>query len=172
MVVSGPQEPSSEEDKEEVRYLTSILGTEAMENNGKEGVPTPQRGIATSPSSKDHQIAVENSVAVGGGSPGLPCNAGPPATQGPKRRKLRKKETMNEGKRWETARHDAWLRELLTDSSESESTDVYSRFAESGRWVAEMMGNRDNECREQEKNVKMETCVQVTTTSRGECSGL
>jgi hypothetical protein len=86
-------------------------------------------------------------------------------------RKLRKKEIMNEGKRWETARHDAWLRELLTDSSERESTDVHSRFAESGRWVAEMTGNRDNECCEQEKDVEMETCVQGTTTSRGECSG-
>ncbi len=167
----GPQEPSSEEDEEEIRYLTSILGTEALENNGREKVPNPQRGIATSPSSKDHQVVVENSAVVGGGSPGLPCNAGPSATKRPKRRKLTKKETLNEGKRWETARHDAWLRELLTNSSEGESTDVYSRFAESGRWVAEMTGDRDNEYREQEKDVEMETCVQGMRTSRGECSG-
>jgi hypothetical protein len=44
---------------------------------------------------------------------------------------------------WETARHDAWLRELLTDSSEGEPEDEYTRFAESGRWIAEMTGSRD-----------------------------
>jgi hypothetical protein len=115
----GPQEPSSEEDEEKVRYLTSILGTEIMEGNEKERAPTPQRRNATSPNSKDHQTTREDSVVVGGGSPGFPCNSGPSATKGPKRRKLRKKETINEGKKWETARHDAWLRELLTDSSES-----------------------------------------------------
>jgi hypothetical protein len=142
-----------------------------MKNDEKERVPSPQRGISTSPSSKDHQVVVESSAVVEEGFPGLPCNAGPSATKGPKRRKLRKKETMDEGKRWETARHDAWLRELLTDSSESKSTDVYLRFAESGRWMAEMTGNRDNEHREQEGNGMMETRMQVTTTSRGECSG-
>jgi hypothetical protein len=85
----GPQEPSFEEDEEEIRYLTSILGTEALENNGKERVATPQRGIVTSPSSEDHQVAGENPVVVGGGSPGLPCNAGPSATKGSSgRRKL------------------------------------------------------------------------------------
>ncbi len=81
------------------------------------------------------------------------------------------KETMNEGKKWETARHDAWLRELLTDSSENEPTDVYSRFAESGRWAGEMTGNRDNECCEREESMEMESQVQATMTSQGECSG-
>jgi hypothetical protein len=90
-----------------------------------------------------------------GGSPGLPCDAEPSATKRPRRRRLRKKETVDEGRRWETARHDAWLRELLTDSSGSESADEYSRFAESGRWIAEMTGNRDNERREREGNVRM-----------------
>jgi hypothetical protein len=114
---------------------------------------------------------VERSAVGEGGSPGLPCDAGPSATKRPRRRRLRKKETIDEGRRWETARHDAWLRELLTDSSGSKSTDEYSRFVESGRWIAEMTENRDNEHREQEGNVRMETRVQVTTTSRGECSG-
>jgi hypothetical protein len=44
---------------------------------------------------------------------------------------------------WETTRHDAWLRELLTDSSEGEPEDEYTRFGESGRWIAEMTGSRD-----------------------------
>jgi hypothetical protein len=39
--------------------------------------------------------------------------------------------------------HDAWLRELLKDSSEGESEDGCLRFAESGRWIAKMTGSRD-----------------------------
>jgi hypothetical protein len=44
---------------------------------------------------------------------------------------------------------------MLTDSSGSESEEKYARFAESGRWIAEMTGIPQ----------------QATTTSRGECSG-
>ncbi len=79
--------------------------------------------------------------------------------------------TVDESQRWETARQDAWLRELLTASSGSESEDKYLRFAESDRRIAEMTGSRNNERCEQEENVRRETSVQVTTTSRGECSG-
>ncbi len=46
----------------------------------------------------------------------------------------------DKGQKWEAARRDAWLQELLTDSSGSESEDKYSRFAESGRWIAERQG--------------------------------
>jgi hypothetical protein len=41
---------------------------------------------------------------------------------------------------WERARRDAWLREMLTDTSESESEEKYGRFAESGRWIRELTG--------------------------------
>jgi hypothetical protein len=44
---------------------------------------------------------------------------------------------------------------MLTDSSGSESEEKYARFAESGRWIAEMTGIPQ----------------QAMTTSRGECSG-
>ncbi len=47
------------------------------------------------------------------------------------------------------------LREMLTDTSESESEEKYGRFAESGRWITELYG----------------VFPQATTTSRGECSG-
>jgi hypothetical protein len=77
----------------------------------------------------------------------------------------------DESHRWEVARRDAWLRELLTDSSGSEAEEEYSRFAESGRWTAEMAGSRDKECRKQEKSMEVRTSVQVKTKSRGECSG-
>jgi hypothetical protein len=70
---------------------------------------------------------------------------GPPAKR-LRRRRLRKKVTEDEGHRWEVARRDAWLRELLTDISGSETEEKYTRFAESGRWVAEMTGIRDKEC--------------------------
>jgi hypothetical protein len=39
----------------------------------------------------------------------------------------------NKDHEWELARQDAWLREMLTDSSGSESEEKYARFAESGR---------------------------------------
>jgi hypothetical protein len=56
---------------------------------------------------------------------------------------------------WEQARQDAWLREMLTDTSESENEEKCGRFAESGRWITELFGIPQ----------------QVGTTSRGECSG-
>ncbi len=109
----GPQGPSSEEDEEEVLYLVSLLGAEPKEDGNKEGVPPPQGGIAASPSGEDHQASVKEPVGGEEGPPRLPCDAESPATKRSRRRKLRKKETVNENKRWETARHDTWLRELL-----------------------------------------------------------
>jgi hypothetical protein len=79
---------------------------------------------------------------------------GPLHTKKIKRRKLRKKVTKDKDNEWELARQDAWLTEMLTDSSGSESEEKYARFAESGRWIAEMNGIPQG----------------ATTTSRGECS--
>jgi hypothetical protein len=62
-------------------------------------------------------------------------------------------ESRDQG--WEQAKRDAWLREMLTDTSESESEEKYGRFAESGRWIAELTVDPQ----------------QATTTPRGECSG-
>jgi hypothetical protein len=47
-----------------------------------------------------------------------------------KRSKLRKKRVHSSEEAWEIARKDAWLRELLSSSSEDESEDRYSRFEE------------------------------------------
>jgi predicted MarR family transcription regulator len=79
----------------------------------------------------------------------------PPHAREIKRRKLRKKVTRDKDHQWELARQDAWLREILTDSSGSETEEKYAKFAELGRWIAEMTGIPQ----------------QATTTSRGECSG-
>ncbi len=90
----------------------------------------------------------EPSGASGGGET-------PPAKR-LRRKGLKKKVIKSEDHRWETARRDAWLRELLTDSSENEDEEKYSRFAESGRWIAEMTGSRDKKCCELEGGMKAE----------------
>ncbi len=59
---------------------------------------------------------------------------------GAKRRKLRKRPGMTRDQDWEEARRSAWLRQMLSDTSsdENEGEGHYGRFAESGRWVAEL----------------------------------
>ncbi len=74
--------------------------------------------------------------------------------------------TEDKDHRWEMARQDAWLRELLTDSSGSETEENYTRFAESGRWIAEMTGIRDEKCMGmQERGMESGVPQQTTTTS-------
>jgi hypothetical protein len=82
----------------------------------------------------------------------------PPMRRSPRptstcRRRLRKKPTMDQ--RWEEARRDAWLRQMLSDTSSDEDEESYGRFAESGRWMAELF----------------EIPQHLTATSGGECSG-
>jgi hypothetical protein len=89
------------------------------------------------------------------GSSEVPEGAEPPPAKKPKRRRLRKKVIEDESHRWEVARRDPWLRELLTNSSESETEEKYARFAESGRWIAEMTRSRDKECRKQKKGMEV-----------------
>ncbi len=57
----------------------------------------------------------------------------PPHPKTAKRRKLRRKVARTEDQEWEQARQDAWLRAMLTDTSESENEEKCGRFAESGR---------------------------------------
>jgi hypothetical protein len=58
-------------------------------------------------------------------------------------------------KRWEEARQGAWLRQMLSDTSSDEDEEGYGRFAESGRWMAELYGIPQH----------------LAATSGGECSG-
>jgi hypothetical protein len=39
---------------------------------------------------------------------------------------------------WEEARQDAWLRQMLSDTSSDEDEESCGRFAESGRWISEL----------------------------------
>jgi hypothetical protein len=145
-----PSEPSSEEDEEEIWYLTEVLELGPQEDEAEKGAP-PAR---VKPCTKgDGQTS--SRIDRGKEPPETPGKAEPPHARKTKRRKLRKKVTRNEDHQWEMARQDAWLREMLTDSSGSESEEKYARSAESGRWIAEMTGIPQ----------------QAMTTSRGECSG-
>jgi hypothetical protein len=137
-----PSQPSSEEDEEEIRYLTQVLDLRPHEDeDGQDEDPA----------------SVEVGAYTEGGTPTSEAarEGRPPHPKSAKRRKLRKKVTRNKDQEWERIRRDAWLREMLTDTSESESEEKYGRFAESGRWITELTGIPQ----------------QTTTTPRGECSG-
>ncbi len=56
---------------------------------------------------------------------------------------------------WEEARQNAWLRQMLSDTSSDEDGESYGRFAESGRWISELF----------------KVSQHSATTSGGECSG-
>jgi hypothetical protein len=81
----------------------------------------------------------------------------PPYVAEAKRRKLRKRPRTSRDQHWEEARRSAWLRQMLSDTSSDEDEDEerYGRFAESGRWIAELY----------------EIPQHPVPTSGGECSG-
>jgi hypothetical protein len=60
----------------------------------------------------------------------------------PGRPVFREKSKATADQLWEEARRNAWLRQLLSDDSseESDNEERYGRFAESGRWMAELYG--------------------------------
>ncbi len=137
-----PPQPSSEEDEEEVRYLVQVLGLKPREGEASQGTNlAPGRAVAR---------PEEDTTA-----PEAAPRKRSPHPKGVKRRRPRRKVTRTKDQEWEQVRQDAWLREMLTDTSESENEEKCGRFAESGRWITELFGIPQ----------------QLTTTSRGECSG-
>ncbi len=78
-----------------------------------------------------------------------------PRPRGAKRRKLRKKMGRTRDQEWEEARQNAWLRQMLSDTSSDEDGESCGRFAESGRWISELF----------------KVSQHSATTSGGECSG-
>jgi hypothetical protein len=74
---------------------------------------------------------------------------------GAKRRRLRKKPETTIDQEWEEVRQDAWLRQMLSDTSSDEDEERYGRFAESGRWTSELFKIPQH----------------LAATSGGECSG-
>jgi hypothetical protein len=81
--------------------------------------------------------------------------AGVPCPVSAKRRKLRKRPETTLDQDWEEARRNAWLRQMLSDTSSDENEECYGRFAESGRWMTELF----------------EIPQQPAPTSGGECFG-
>jgi hypothetical protein len=136
-----PPEPSSEEDEEEVRYLTKVLGLKPQGNEARQEESPAVTGAMPCPE-------------VGGPTPETSGGRRSHHSKKIKRRKPRKKITRDKDQEWELAGQDAWARETHTDTSGSEAEEEYTRFAESGRWIAEVTGT-----------------AATTTTSRGECSG-
>jgi hypothetical protein len=78
-----------------------------------------------------------------------------PCSTGTKRRRLRKRSKNTIDQDWEEARRSAWLRQMLSDTSSNEDEEQYGRFAEPGRWMAELF----------------EIPQHLAATSGGECSG-
>jgi hypothetical protein len=73
-----------------------------------------------------------------------PCGgqARAPRPKRPNQPRLRTRSGATVDQQWEEARHNAWLRQLLSDDSSDEGDDEerYGRFAESGRWMSELYG--------------------------------
>ncbi len=115
-----PPQSSSEEDEEEVQYLMHVLGLEPREGQASQGIDSAPEGAEARP---------EEDAAA----PEASRRRRPAHPRGTKRRRPRKKVTRSKDQEWEQARQEAWLREMLTDTSESENEEKCGRFAESGR---------------------------------------
>ncbi len=136
----GPQRlQAGEEDEEEIQYLVSLL-MGGLETGGKDPEPAqPQTEAAMTSDGYEHRALEEESVKEKENTHGSKS----PTEREPSRGMPEKKEVCGEREGWETARRDAQLRELLTDSSGNEPEDEYTRVEESGTWIAEMTGSRD-----------------------------
>jgi hypothetical protein len=114
-----PAQPRFEEDEEEVQCRVQMLDL------GPQGVgPVPEGAITGSRGD--------------GAASGKPWNKGPPCSRGAKRKRPRERTEKSRDQEWEQVRQDAWLREMLSDTSGSEDEEGCGRFAESGRWISEL----------------------------------
>jgi hypothetical protein len=116
-----------------------LTGGLETESNDPE-LTRSQTETAAAPVACDHQAPEDGSEEEKRSYQKGVNSSRPPTKKKFKRRMPREKEVCGERENWETARRDAWLRELLTDSSEGESEDGYTRFEESSRWIAKMTG--------------------------------
>jgi hypothetical protein len=110
---------------------------------------------------EDEDVQQGQEVSSAGRTADAPREPGQGPTHRPRRRTPgrpghRAGPGQTEDQQWEEARHDAWLRQLLSDDSsgEDDEEERYGRFAESGRWMSELYGIPQY----------------TTTTVGGECS--
>jgi hypothetical protein len=132
----GTPQPNPEEGEGGVQYLVRVRD---LKPRGREPTPGEDTG-----SLREEAVASNK-----------PRKGWLPHPKSAKRRKLRKKTERTRDQEWEKARQDAWLREMLSDTSNSEDEENCGRFAESGRWVSKLF----------------KISQDPVTTSGGECSG-
>jgi hypothetical protein len=119
-------------EREHNLQVDEYLKGETVENeqwNLESGHPSPRKGRADAPPHEPLQH-------LPGGL------TRPPRPAGASRPESRTRPRAVSDQQWEEARHSAWLRQLLSDSSSGEDEDEerYGRFAESGRWMTELYG--------------------------------
>ncbi len=105
-----------------------------------------------------------------------------------KRRRPRKRTTRSTEEKWEAVRKGAWLRELLSSSSEDEEgaeekrakvEEKYMRFEESRRWIKEMLTLIKNArpkwgprpLRREERRAKSKERIASNSSPRTRCWG-
>jgi hypothetical protein len=147
------------------RSLDTITGRESMQDNGQtetgyknlgERDYNSQRGVwSGGEEAGDEQWDSEPEAPEPGAEEAEDPRQGPlqqvpgsrpwPAHRegtGRSRAKPRPRAALDQ--QWEEARRSAWLRQLLSDSSSDEEggegEERFGRFAESGRWMAELYG--------------------------------
>jgi hypothetical protein len=131
-----PPQPYSEEDGEGGVYYVQVRDPKSQGNQPLHSTATGSRG--------------KEAIA-----PDKLWEGQSPCPRGAKRRKLRKRPEKTRDQEWEEARQDAWLRQMLSDTSSGEDEESCGRFAESGRWISELF----------------KISQYSATTSGGECSG-
>jgi hypothetical protein len=134
---------SEEEDEEANQYLVSLLMGDHENEDGSTGPAQPQAETVAATDGWGRQVPEGELKEERRGLRVDFCGGELPEKKKPRRRLLRKRKAYSEREKWETARRDAWLRELVMDSSESEPEGGHARFQESGRWIAETRGGRD-----------------------------
>ncbi len=130
--------PQGLQSEEENQYSVNLLIGSLKTGSNNSELTQSQTEAAVAPVACDLQTLEEESEEEKRRPQEDVTSSEPPAKKKFKRRMPRKKEVRGEREKWETARRDAWLRELLTESSECEPEDRYSRFEESSRRIAEM----------------------------------
>jgi hypothetical protein len=123
------KEPSQEEDQAGVEEETTEDESEQWDQEASQA--NEMAGAPRDPSHKPPHHPTDGRVRRPHPRPRMPSRPGS---------KTRPEQT--EDQQWEEARHDAWLRQLLSDDSsdESDGEGRYGRFAESGRWMSEFYG--------------------------------
>jgi hypothetical protein len=155
--------------EEEPEYPLDIYSTDELAEDGWWGPELPQPNPEGDGEEVQHLMQVQDPKSQGGEpihdratsslrekatAPDKPQKEQSSHPRGAKRRKLRKRTEKTRDQEWEEARQDAWLRQMLSDTSSSQDEESCGRFAESGRWISKLF----------------KISQHPATTSGGECS--